>query len=66
MGKENAAVLTFSFDTRIATTGITSVIASSYALVVMIFGMIVYRERLAKNQLFGIAIFMIGLILLAA
>jgi len=62
---ENAAVLTFSFDTRIATTGVTSAIASSYALVIMIFGMIVYRERLAKNQLFGIAVFMIGLILLA-
>src|SRR5712692_3797655 len=63
---ENAAVLTFSFDTRIATTGITSAISSSYALVVMIFGMMVYRERLTKNQLFGIAIFMIGLVLLAA
>lgn len=62
---ENAAVLTFSLDTRIATTGITSAIASSYALVVMLFGMIVYRERLAKNQLFGIALFMIGLALLA-
>ena len=62
---ENAAVLTFSFDTRIATTGVTSAIASSYALVVMVFGMIMYRERLAKNQLFGIAMFMIGLILLA-
>jgi drug/metabolite transporter (DMT)-like permease len=31
----------------------------------MLFGMVVYRERLAKNQLFGIAIFMIGLALLA-
>lgn len=62
---ENAAVLTFSFDTRIVTTGITSAIASSYALVVMVFGMIVYRERLAKNQLFGIALFMLGLALLA-
>jgi drug/metabolite transporter (DMT)-like permease len=62
---ENAAVLTFSFDTRIATTGVTSAIASSYALVVMVFGMIMYRERLAKNQLFGIAMFMIGLVLLA-
>lgn len=62
---ENAAVLTFSFDTRIASTGITSAIASSYALVVMMFGMIVYRERLAKNQLFGVIMFMSGLILLA-
>jgi len=62
---ENAAVLTFSIDTQIVTTGITSAIASSYTLVVMLFAMIVYRERLAKNQLFGIAIFMIGLVLLA-
>jgi drug/metabolite transporter (DMT)-like permease len=50
---------------RIATTGIASAIASSYALVVMLFGMIVYRERPANNQLFGIAVFMVGLILLA-
>lgn len=62
---ENAAVLTFSFDTRIATTGITSAIASSYALVVMVFGMIVCHERLTKNQLMGIGVFTTGLILLA-
>src|SRR5947209_1882313 len=62
---ENAAVLTFSLDTRIATTGITSAIASSYALVVMVFGMIVYRERPTKNQLFGIVLFMTSLFLLA-
>ncbi len=62
---ENAAVLTFSLDTRITTTGITSVITSSYALVVMVFGMIAYHERLAKNQLFGIGMFVVGLFLLA-
>lgn len=62
---ESAAILTFSLDTRIATTGIAAAIASSYALVVMIFGMIVYRERLAKNQLFGIVMFMICLFALA-
>ena len=62
---ENAAVLTFSLDTRITTTGISSVITSSYALVVMVFGMIAYHERLAKNQLFGIGMFMVGLFLLA-
>lgn len=62
---ENAAVLTFSIDTRIATTGITSVLASSSALIVMLFGMMTYREKLARNQLFGIAIFMVGLVLLA-
>ena len=62
---ESAAVLFFSIDTRIATTGITSAIASSYALVIMIFGMIVYHERLTKNQLLGIGIFMVSLFLLA-
>ena len=61
---ESLAILTFSFDTRIATTGITSAIASSYALVTLLFGLIVYRERLAANQLFGIGV-MVGLILLA-
>ena len=62
---ESAAILTFSLDTRIATTGIAAAISSSYALVVMMFGMIVYRERLAKNQLFGIVMFMISLFALA-
>ena len=62
---ESLAILTFSFDTRIVTTGITSAIASSYALVTLLFGLIVYRERLAANQLFGIGVFMVGLILLA-
>jgi len=62
---ENAAVLTFSLDTRITTTGISSVITSSYALVVIVFGMIAYHERLAKNQIFGIGLFMVGLFLLA-
>jgi drug/metabolite transporter (DMT)-like permease len=62
---ECVAVLAFSIDTRIATTGIASAITSSYALVVMLFGLIVYRERLATNQLFGIGVFMVGLILLS-
>jgi drug/metabolite transporter (DMT)-like permease len=61
---ENAAVLTFSFDTRITTIGIASAITSGYALVVIVFGMLAYRERLASNQLCGIAIFMVGLVLL--
>jgi drug/metabolite transporter (DMT)-like permease len=58
-------VLTFSFDTRITTIGIASVITSGYALVVMVFGLLIYRERLARNQLCGIALFMVGLVLLA-
>jgi len=62
---ENAAVLTFSFDTGLTTIGIASAITSGYALVVILFGMLTYRERLARNQLCGIAIFMVGLVLLA-
>jgi drug/metabolite transporter (DMT)-like permease len=62
---ENIAALVFSFDTRIVTTGITSAIASSYSLVVMVFGILVYRERIAKNQLFGLSMVMISLFLLA-
>ena len=62
---ENAAVLTFSFDTRITTIGIASAITSGYALVVILFGILTCRERLARNQLCGIAIFMVGLVLLA-
>jgi drug/metabolite transporter (DMT)-like permease len=62
---ENIAALVFSFDTRIVTTGITSAIASSYSLVVMGFGIFVYRERIAKNQLFGLGMVMISLFLLA-
>jgi len=62
---ENAAVLAFSFDTRITTIGIASAITSGSALVVIVFGMVFDRERLASNQLCGIAIFMVGLVLLA-
>jgi drug/metabolite transporter (DMT)-like permease len=62
---EVAALLVFSIDTRIVTTGISSAIASSYGLIVLLFGIIVYRERLVSHQLFGIALFMVSLFYLA-
>jgi len=62
---ENAAVLGFSFASRLATTGMTSAIASGYALVVMLYGLVIYREKLSGNQWSGIALFMSSLILLA-
>jgi drug/metabolite transporter (DMT)-like permease len=62
---ENAAVLGFSLDTLIATTGIASAITSSYSLIVILFGIIVYSERLTRNQVVGICVFMAGLVLLA-
>jgi drug/metabolite transporter (DMT)-like permease len=62
---ENAAVLSFSLDTRLATTGIASAIASGYSLIVILFGIIIYHERLNWNQIAGIITFMSGLIFLA-
>jgi hypothetical protein len=62
---ENAAVLCFSMDTQVATTGIASAIASGYSLIVILFGLGVYHERLTRNQIGGIIMFMSGLILLA-
>jgi drug/metabolite transporter (DMT)-like permease len=62
---EFTAGLSFSLDTRIITTGVTSALASSYALVVMIFGMILYRERLTKTQLLGVVMVMVSVFSLA-
>lgn len=62
---EDGAILTFSFATGVATTGVTSAIASSYGLFVLLFGLLVYREKLTWLQLFGIALFMLSLFLLA-
>lgn len=62
---ENTAALGFSLDTQIATTGIASAITSGYSLIVILFGIIVYHERLTRNQIAGITLFMLGLIFLA-
>ena len=58
------AILWGSADT-IATTGIASAIASGYSLIVILFGLSVYHERLTRNQIGGIILFMSGLVLLA-
>lgn len=62
---ENAAVLLFSIDTLIAQTGVTAVIASNYSLVAMLFGCLLFYERLERNQVFGIGLVLGGLSLLA-
>ena len=62
---DNAAVLSFSLDTQLATTGIASAIASGYSLIVILFGICIYHERPAWNQVAGISTFMSGLIFLA-
>jgi drug/metabolite transporter (DMT)-like permease len=62
---ENTATFGFSLDTQIATTGIASVITSGYALIVILYGIVMYHERLTRNQIVGIALFTFGLIFLA-
>src|SRR6266487_483422 len=62
---ENTAALGFSLDTQLATTGIASAITSGYSLMVILFGIVVYHERLSRNQVVGITLFMIGLVFLA-
>jgi drug/metabolite transporter (DMT)-like permease len=61
---ENAAVLLFSADTRIATTGVSAAIASNYAVVAALVGFFAFRERLVANQVFGIGLVLGGLSLL--
>lgn len=62
---ESAGALLFSLSTRIATTGVTTALASGYCIFVMLFGMAVYQERLAINQFIGVAMFMVCIFLLA-
>ncbi|HEY7122649.1 MAG TPA: DMT family transporter [Ktedonobacterales bacterium] len=62
---ESAAVLSFSIDTRLATTGVAAAIASGYSLIVILFGLTFYHERLAWNQVGGIILFLAALIFLA-
>jgi drug/metabolite transporter (DMT)-like permease len=62
---ENGATVSFSLDTQMATTGIASAVASGYSLIAIFFGILVYHERLSKNQVGGIFLFITGLTLLA-
>lgn len=62
---ENAAVLLFSADTRIATTGVSAAIASNYAVVATLIGFFAFRERLVANQVAGIGLVLGGLAFLA-
>jgi drug/metabolite transporter (DMT)-like permease len=62
---ESAGVSTFGLATQIIQPGIIATVASNYAVVGVIFGVFVFRERLVANQLFGIVLVMCGLVGLA-
>jgi len=58
---ESAAVSAFGLATQITPPGVIATIASYYALVAVLFGVFVFRERLVANQLFGIGLLMCAL-----
>ena len=58
---ESAGVSTFGLATQIIQPGVIATIASNYAVVGVIFGVVVLRERLVANQLFGLGLVMCGL-----
>jgi drug/metabolite transporter (DMT)-like permease len=64
-GLESVAVLLFSRATQLTSTGITSVLASDYAVVSLLVGLIVFRERLNLRQIVGMALILGGICLLA-
>src|SRR5260370_19864484 len=53
---ESVAVSAFGLATQITQPGVIATIASYYALVAILFGVFVFRERLVGNQLFGIGL----------
>jgi drug/metabolite transporter (DMT)-like permease len=62
---ECLAVLLFSRVTQITSTGITSVLASDFAVISLLVGLIVFHERLNVQQIVGIVLILGGICLLA-
>lgn len=58
---ESAGVSAFGLATQIMRPGVIATIGSNYAVVGVLFGVFVFRERLVANQLFGIGLVMCGL-----
>ncbi len=62
---DNAGVLTFGIATQVVKPGVIAAITSNYSLVAVLFGVVVCRERLTVNQIFGIGLVVCGLSFLA-
>lgn len=58
---ESAGISAFGLATQITHPGVIAAIGSNYAVVGVLFGVFVFRERLVINQLFGIGLVMCGL-----
>ncbi len=62
---ETAGLLIYSFDTQLASTGIASAISSSWGIIPLFAGIIIFRERPVLYQVFGIMLVLLGLVLLS-
>ena len=54
----------YSFNTQIAATGIAAAVGSCFVLIPLFYGAFILRERLATHQVIGIALVVVGLIVL--
>jgi drug/metabolite transporter (DMT)-like permease len=62
---ETAGLVLYSFDTQLASTGIASAISSSWGIIPLLAGIIIFRERPALYQIFGVILVLLGLFLLS-
>lgn len=62
---ETAGLLIYSFDTQLASTGIASAISSSWGIIPLFAGIIIFRERPVLYQVFGVMLVLLGLFLLS-
>jgi len=63
---ETTAYIALSLGVRIADTSLVATIASAYALLPIVLGFVFLHERPAVNQWVGVALVILGLILLSA
>jgi len=61
---ETTGLVLYSVGTQIAATSIVATISSTFTLIPIIAGITFFRERPAVNQLFGVALVVMGLLLL--
>lgn len=62
---EMTGLLVYSLDTQLASTSLTSVLSSSWGIIPLLAGIILFRERPLRSQIVGILLVTGGLILLA-
>lgn len=62
---ETTGLLIYSLDTQIASTSLASALSSSWGVIPLLAGIVLFRERPLVSQVFGIVLVVGGLLLLA-